>query len=217
VSTRAEADRAPINRAGGRQRLHVVGNGVVLPGEPAVYPTGGPPTIGFVGQMDYEPNVDAVCWFADEVLPRIRACVSEATFEIVGRAPTRRVLALARQPGIRVVGAVDDVRPHLNGFAVSVAPLRLGQGIQNKVLEAMASARPVVLTSVAAEGIDAVNRQHFVVADGGAGMADAVVQILREPGRAAAMGAAARSFVADQFSWDRQMAKMEAILLNGGA
>ncbi|HEY9145132.1 MAG TPA: TIGR03087 family PEP-CTERM/XrtA system glycosyltransferase, partial [Thiobacillus sp.] len=97
----------------------------------------------FTGAMDYWPNVDAVSWFAERVFPAVREAMPAAQFTIVGSRPTEAVLALARQPGVVVTGSVPDVRPYLAHAACAVAPLRIARGIQNKVLEAMAMARPV--------------------------------------------------------------------------
>jgi polysaccharide biosynthesis protein PslH len=100
------------------------------------------PGVVFTGAMDYWPNIDAVSWFADRIFPAIRAAVPAAQFTIVGSRPTEAVLALARQPGVIVTGSVPDVRPWLAHAACAVAPLRIARGVQNKVLEAMAMARP---------------------------------------------------------------------------
>ena len=191
----------------------VIGNGATLGRPPRTPSDQIERCIGFVGQMDYPPNVDAVRWFADHVWPRVRPQVPDATFEIVGRAPTRAVRALARRDGITVTGPVDDVRHRIESHAVSVAPLRIGQGLQNKVLEAMAAARPVVLTSTAAAGIDALDRQHFVIADDPATMADQIVMLLRDPARRLELGSAARRRIAFRYSWPREMAKLESVLL----
>ncbi|MCH7526373.1 MAG: TIGR03087 family PEP-CTERM/XrtA system glycosyltransferase [Planctomycetes bacterium] len=215
VVTEAEAKQVPTNGDRVKAKLHVVGNGVIPGDEPVCRCDGAPPRIGFVGQMDYLPNVDAVCWFAAEVFPKIRQREPGTVFQIVGRAPTRQVRALSHRDGVEVIGPVEDVRPYLEGFAVSVAPLRIAQGLQNKVLEAMAAARPVVLTSLAAKGIDAVDGQHFVVADSAAAIAEAVTDNLLHRQRAAALGAAARALVKKRYSWAHEMAKLESILLNG--
>ncbi|HVJ02971.1 MAG TPA: TIGR03087 family PEP-CTERM/XrtA system glycosyltransferase, partial [Sphingomonas sp.] len=99
--------------------------------------------IVFTGQMDYRPNIEGVTWFAEAILPRIRSAHPDARFMIVGRNPTDAVKALTAHPGVMVVGEVADVRGWLAAAAVVVAPLRLARGVQNKVLEGMAMARPV--------------------------------------------------------------------------
>ena len=100
--------------------------------------------IVFTGQMDYRPNVEAVTWFVEAVLPHIRLARPNARFVIVGRSPVEAVRALGRQPGVTVTGEVADVRGWLAAASVVVAPLKLARGVQNKVLEAMGMARPLV-------------------------------------------------------------------------
>ncbi|MEE9296526.1 MAG: TIGR03087 family PEP-CTERM/XrtA system glycosyltransferase [Phycisphaerae bacterium] len=210
VVTEAEADE--VTDPSLRRRLHVVGNGVAA-SPPASKPAGAAgPAVGFVGQMDYLPNVDAVRWFADNVWPEVRSQVPDATFEIVGRSPGRGVRELELREGIRVRGEVEDVRRHVEEFAVSVAPLRMGRGVQNKVLEAMAASRPVVVSSLAAAGIDAEDEKHFVVADDAAAISDRIVKLLRNPVRRSELGRAARRRIEERYSWDREVAKLEALL-----
>jgi sugar transferase (PEP-CTERM/EpsH1 system associated) len=107
------------------------------------------------GAMDYWPNVDAVSWFARDMLPQIRARDASARFYIVGMNPDSAVRALASDPAVVVTGRVDDVRPFLEHARVIVAPLRVARGIQNKVLEAMAMAKAVVVTPAVAAGMAA--------------------------------------------------------------
>jgi sugar transferase (PEP-CTERM/EpsH1 system associated) len=166
------------------------------------------PLIVFTGQMDYRPNIDAVIWFASEVLPRIRQSHAQACFAVVGRAPSAAVMALAG-PNVIVTGAVDDVRGWLAAADVCVAPLHLARGIQNKVLEAMAMARPVVASPAAAEGID--HDGALRVADGAAAMAEAVVALLEDRDQASALGLAARRRVIDRYDWDARLASLGAL------
>src|SRR5690606_11948467 len=122
---------------------------------PVASPAGGPPRVVFTGVMDYRPNVEGVEWFVRQVWPDVRRDHPEACFDIVGSRPEARVLALAQTPGVRVTGFVPDVRDHVAAASVCVAPLHIARGVQNKVLEAMAMARPVVCTPQALEGIPA--------------------------------------------------------------
>src|SRR5450830_1901821 len=108
----------------------------------------------FTGAMDYWPNIDAVQWFAHEVLPAVRQRHPQALFYIVGSRPSAQVLALAALPGVQVTGTVPDIRPYLAHASFAVAPLRIARGIQNKVLEAMAMRMPVLVSAQALEGID---------------------------------------------------------------
>jgi len=169
------------------------------------------PLIVFTGQMDYPPNVEAVTLFARETLPRIHRAVPDARFVIVGRTPTAAVRALARD-GVVVTGAVDDVRGWLAAADVVVAPLRLARGIQNKVLEAMAMAKPVVASPAAFEGIAARAGEELIVVDGVEAEAAAVIALLGDPARARAIGAAARARVEARYGWDATLAPLAALV-----
>ncbi|WP_227339870.1 TIGR03087 family PEP-CTERM/XrtA system glycosyltransferase [Sphingopyxis sp. P8] len=173
---------------------------------------GDAPLAVFTGQMDYRPNIDAVRWFAEAVLPRVQAAHPGARFAIVGRAPTDAVRALGERAGISVTGEVPDVRPWLAAADVVVAPLLLARGVQNKLLEAMAMARPVVASAAAAEGIDAAPGEHLLVADGAEAMAAAVARCFADPARAAAMGAAARARMIERYGWEAQLAPLAQLL-----
>ena len=170
------------------------------------------PTVGFVGVMDYRPNVDAVCWFVRYCWPRISEAFPEAVFRIVGRLPTRRVRKLTAVAGVDVVGAVADVTSQVLRFDVSVAPMRIARGLQNKVLEAMAAAKPVVLTNNAAEGISARSEREFLVADDPDRIADCVISLLDNPTMRARIGAAARQFVEKHHRWEDELRKFERII-----
>lgn len=168
----------------------------------------GTPLIVFTGQMDYYPNVDAASLFAREVLPIVRDRQADARFAIVGRAPTAEVLQLADLPGVIVTGEVADTRPWLASARVVVAPLRIARGIQNKVLEAMASGKAVVASPEAAEGIDACNGKELLIAGSAPAQADAVISLLHDPVRRERMELAARAAMEARYSWDAKMAPL---------
>ena len=159
------------------------------------------PLIVFTGQMDYAPNVKAVTSFAQNILPKIQSVIPDATFAIVGRAPTARVRALARR-SIIVTGEVPDTRPWLAAASVVVAPLRIARGVQNKILEAMAMGKACVVSPRAAEGIDAVDGRDLMVA---ADPEDAIIALLSDPARSFAMGGAARERMVQSYSWNAQL------------
>lgn len=194
-------------------KLHVVPNGVdtvyFAPGDRAA--SSPISNIVFVGVMDYWPNVEAVQWFATAVLPLIVAQCPEARFQIVGSTPSAAVRQLSALPGIEVTGSVPDVRPYLDGAGAVVAPLRIARGIQNKVLEGMAMARPVVTTPEALEGIPARSGIHVFVASDPQEFADAVIRCLRAP-ETDQMAHRAREFVVSQFSWATQLRALDAII-----
>lgn len=170
------------------------------------------PLAVFTGQMDYRPNIDAVRWFAADIFPLISLRHPQARFAIVGRAPTDEVRALEKLPGVTVTGEVPDVRPWLVAANAVVAPLLLARGVQNKLLEAMAMARPVVASAAAAEGIDAAPGEHLRVADGAREMAEAVSSLFDDRVAALAMGQAARARMIARYGWDARLAPLSEYL-----
>ena len=163
----------------------------------------------FTGRMDYRPNIDAVQWFAREVLPVLRRRVPAARFWIVGAAPSSLVRALADLPGVQVTGRVPDTRPYLAAADVVVAPLRIARGIQNKLLEAMAMARPVVATPEAFEGVHAEPGRDILLASGVGETAQMIADVLN--GRHAMMGAAARRAVEAAHQWSVTLRPLDAL------
>jgi sugar transferase (PEP-CTERM/EpsH1 system associated) len=155
----------------------------------------------FTGKMDYRPNVDAVLWFADEALPRIRAEVPDARFIVVGQKPHPNLARLRDAPGVTLTGLVPAVEPYLHAAAVYVAPLRMGSGTRFKVLQAMAAGVPVVSTSTGAEGIGITPGHDVAIADTAEGFAGAVVNLLNNADRRAAMVKAARGLVTRRYDW----------------
>jgi sugar transferase (PEP-CTERM/EpsH1 system associated) len=166
--------------------------------------------IVFTGAMDYWPNVDAVQWLAREVLPAVRERHPEARFIIVGSRPAPEVRALASQPGVEVTGTVPDVRPYLAHAAIAVAPLRIARGIQNKVLEAMAMAKTVVVTPQALEGISARPGQELLLAQDAQQFIEALCKQLEQPDLR--LGIAARLKVETAYGWDSNLACVDALL-----
>ena len=166
----------------------------------------------FAGQMDYRPNVDAVARFAQRIMPTIRAGYPAARFHIVGRSPVPQVSALEGVHGTLVHGAVPDMRPFLAGADIVTAPLSIARGVQNKVLEAMAMARPVLLTPEAATGINAQDGVHFAVASTDGEMAQKALQLLADRPRAAALGAAARYRACETMGWDAVLVRLPALV-----
>lgn len=166
----------------------------------------------FTGAMDYRANVEAVSWFAREILPLVRARYPDAVFSIVGARPTQAVRQLAGLEGVRVTGRVESVCPWLAHAEVVVAPLRVARGIQNKVLEAMAMARPVVATPEAQEGIDARDGRELLLAGDPAGLAEQVCRCLAQPRLAAGLGEAALALVRERHSWQARQAELDGIL-----
>jgi len=166
-----------------------------------------PDTLVFTGKMDYRPNVDAVLWFAQRVLPRIRAQAPRVRFQIVGMNPHPRLDVLRNQAGIEITGAVDDVRRYLQTATIYVIPLRVGGGTRFKALEAMASGRAIVTTTLGVEGIPVRNEHEVLLADSPAAFANAVLRLLHDAhgdGHLCShLGRRAREFVAARYAWDQ--------------
>ncbi len=173
-------------------------------------PFSGPgPNLVFTGMMDYWANVDAVTWFTGRVLPELRAAQPNIRFHIVGARPTAAVRALGKQPGVSVTGRVEDVRPYLAHADAVVAPLRIARGVQNKVLEAMAMARPVVASGDGLAGIAAEPGQHLMIADRPDEFVAAVLAAL-QPDTGRRLGQAARTFVLEHHVWSAVLNRLVA-------
>ena len=170
------------------------------------------PRLIFTGQMDYAPNAAAVVRVVQRILPLVRESFPQASFHIVGRNPTEAVKELAGMDGVRVWGRVEDMRPWLRAVDIAVVPLEIARGVQNKVLEAMAMALPVVLTGAAANGIDAKPGKHFIVAESDAEIAAALVALAQDRTRATAMGKLARHFVVEKQSWQSALAPLASLV-----
>ncbi len=189
-------------------RIHVLENGVdasyFSPDREYPDPYGAQgPVLVFTGAMDYWANVDAVRWFAVEVFPAVRRRVPDVRFFIVGSNPTDDVVRLGRIPGIVVTGRVDDVRPYLSHAVAAVAPLRLARGVQNKVLEAMAMAKPVIASSPALDGID-TETEYPLRADAPTDWVGRIGDVLEGVGEAG-IGSYLRDWVRRRYSWERSV------------
>jgi sugar transferase (PEP-CTERM/EpsH1 system associated) len=197
-------------------RMHAIENGVdsefFAPSDDLVSPYGtGEVPIVFTGVMDYWPNIDAVTWFAREVLPTLAQRRPDVRFYIVGMNPTPAVRALAADRRIIVTGKVPDVRPYLQHAAAVVAPLRVARGVQNKVLEAMSMARPVVVSTVAAMGIAAECGVDFEAAADAAAFVERTLRVL-DAVRGAEMGRCARARIGSAYRWDCNLARFGELL-----
>ncbi len=169
------------------------------------------PKLVFTGTMDFRPNVDAVLWFAREVLPLVQAEVAEARFVVVGQRPHTRLDELRDDPAITLTGWVEDTRPYIAEAAVYVAPLRMGGGTRLKLLEAMAMGKPVVATRLGAEGYPVTHGRELLLADTPADFAAAVVGLLRAPGKRVELGRAGRAFVEERYDWRVIVPQVEAV------
>lgn len=221
----SKAEAELFKQIGGKGRIEFLSNGTDLelrrlPLEHIPFHVGGAncvrqpnaPTLVFVGTMDYYPNIDAVRFFVEEIFPLIRQKFSRASFEIVGRRPTKSVQRLNKIDGIRVVGEVSDVRSHLVRADLSVAPMRIARGVQNKVLEAMAVGVPVVATPLAIEGIEVRDGEDVLVASSREEFAAQVTRLLTDSELRRALTKKAWNKMNQFYNWDLIGAKLEKLL-----
>jgi glycosyltransferase involved in cell wall biosynthesis len=167
-------------------------------------------TVIFFGAMNYFPNVDGLLYLLREVWPLIEKSHPQARLKIVGQRPTPEILAY-KSRRVEVAGKVDDLRPHLASAAVSIVPLRIGGGTRFKILEAMAMAKPVVSTSLGAEGIDAEPGRHLLLADDREAFAAAVGRVLDDSLLGARLGSEGRALVEERFSWQAAAQPLERL------
>jgi sugar transferase (PEP-CTERM/EpsH1 system associated) len=208
-----DRERQILDPRGACPTLHVIPNGVALCGERPDAPSTVGPVIGFIGVMDYRPNVQGVCWFVQEVWPRVRREIPEARFVIVGRRPTRRVLRLAKVAGVEVTGEVDDARSYLANLRVVVAPLQIARGLQNKVLEAMAMRRPVVTTTAVASGLHVRPGHNILAADDPESFAEKIIELWRFDGLCDKIGDAGYRCAATYYGWAETLQRYERVVL----
>jgi len=171
------------------------------------------PVVIFTGAMDYRPNVEAAVWFCRHVWPEVRRQVPRARFRIAGAPVAPRVTEeAAKADGVEVLGYVEDMAAEIAAADIAVAPLLTARGLQNKVLEGMAMAKPVVATPAALEGIEAVPGDDIMLADGPGDFASAVTSLIGDSGKRATLGANARRFVEAHHAWKPALAKLDLLV-----
>ncbi len=211
--SRAEASLFRLRAPESGHKIDHFNNGVdaefFSPEQKLPNPYGRVRVVALTGAMDYAPNVEAAIWFAERVMPSLRLQFPDLQFHIVGSRPAHSVLALQRLPGIFVSGTVADIRPYLHHANVIVAPLHIGRGVQNKVLEAMAMRKTVVATPQALEGISAtVGVEVLRAADAG----EFIYYVGRELLAPGDFGVAARRRILRDYRWDDNLRRLGAAL-----
>jgi sugar transferase (PEP-CTERM/EpsH1 system associated) len=172
-----------------------------------------PGRLAFVGSMDWDPNEDGVVWFLESIYPLIRQAVPNASFVVVGRNPSSRLLAIAaKTPAVEITGWVPDVRPYLSQAEIAVVPLRVGGGTRIKIPEAMAMGKAVVSTPIGAEGLHFHNNHEICLADQPENFARTVITLLTQHGLRDAIGTAAREVVASKHKWENAVDRIEECL-----
>ena len=208
----SEADRNTMSQLFGVDRIYCVPTGVdttyYAPGEHNEgaredAPNRNPYELVFTGSMDYLPNEDAILYFAESILPIILQRQPEVTLTVVGRNPTPRIIALARSnPTIKVTGAVPDVRPYVGRAACFIVPIRIGGGTRLKIFEAMAMAKPVVSSSIGAEGLPVSDGVDLFLADDAHAFAERVLEVIADRKMAERIACQGRALVTSKFSWE---------------
>lgn len=211
--SRVDADAVPSVHAPMGKR-YVVPNGINIPLFSAVETVAFPsPNIGFLGNMMYPPNVEAVEWLYHEVFAPLWKENPALTLVLIGRNPTPSIRSLGNHPGVIVTGTVEDIWPYINAIDVFLFPLHRGAGVKNKILEAMYAGRPVVTTEIGNEGIDAVDGRDVVLCRTADAFRREALRLLGSPRERTRIGTSAQAFVKENFSWDRILRVYEDLVL----
>jgi glycosyltransferase involved in cell wall biosynthesis len=197
-----EDDAGILRRLSGRASVHIIGNGVDSAVHAEPRRDGSRPTVMFTGVMDFPPNVDAAAHFARDVWPGVRARRPDSRFVIVGRHPLPAITALHGINGVEVWPDVPSVREALRDAWVVVAPMRTGTGVKNKILEAWAAGRPVVMSAIAANGLVPTPANASLIVDDAAAMAQRVVSLLDAPGECLLLGSTLQRHAAQHHRWE---------------
>ncbi len=205
-------DRNYLEQCGAIELIDVIPNGVN-----ANYfrysPTGYDPyRITFHGNIHYYPNNDAVLYFYHQIFPRIKMKEPRAKFYIVGNGPRPSVMQLKNDPDVYITGKINDIRPYLLDTAVSICPIRMGAGVQNKILEAMACGPPVVASPLGLEGLDAVPGKHLLVADTPQDFADNVVELLHHQDLHTQLSRQARDLIEGHYTWEQILVPLNRLI-----
>lgn len=205
----SSADRCTLERLVPGLEIEVVPNGVdTCLFQPMASREG--EELVFTGKMDFRPNVDAVLWFCQKVLPLLRERLPQLRFYIVGQSPHRRVLSLRRDPRVIVTGRVEDDRPFMAQARLYVAPLRVGGGTRLKILRAMAMGKAIVATSLACEGIE-LSGGEVVLADTPEAFAEAILELWEDPVRRRKLGERGRALVETRYDWRSLVPSLEEV------
>lgn len=197
----SEEDRDLLAKDVGEARIEAIPTGVDIDYfKPGLFEERRPRELVFTGSMDWHPNEDAMLWFIDAILPRVREEMPDVDVTVVGRNPTDRLKKEAAAAGVNVTGTVPDVRPYINRAAVYVVPLRVGGGTRLKIYEALAMGKAIVSTTIGAEGLPLEEGVHILRADEPEAFARHTVELLRDEDRQRRLGEAGRALM-EQFAW----------------
>jgi sugar transferase (PEP-CTERM/EpsH1 system associated) len=211
----SELERAWIERHAPHATVRLVPNGVdTTYFSPALAIAEKPPYVAFTGVMDYPPNIDAACWFCNEIFPVLQRNHPDLCFRIIGKNPASQILELGKRRGVQVTGTVPDIRPHVAGALALVVPLRSGGGTRLKILEGMAMERPVIATTVGAEGLDVTPGADILIADDAKTFVKHVDVLLRSTEAVMKLGQAGRRLVLEKYDWGVCLGGLENLYTN---
>jgi glycosyltransferase involved in cell wall biosynthesis len=212
VVTNSTVDEQVIRELCGATNTLTITNGVDMQYFAPETAPGNNDKVVFTGVMGYAPNEDAAMYFAEEIFPLVKEKRPSAEFWIVGSEPSEKVRALAKMPGVHVTGKVDDVRPYVRSAAVFVSPLRIGSGVKNKILAAMAMKKATVATTLSIDGLNLANNREVLLADEPKDFADKVLQLLTDREAAQQLGANGLARVQGQYSWTAMGEAMDSAI-----
>lgn len=207
----SDDDAANLHKLNPGIPVSVIGNGVDLDRFTPLEEAGCQPTLLYAGTMHYHPNIDAVHYFFREIHPHLVKLIPEVRVSIVGHRPPEDVLSWQRLPGVKITGSVPDIRPYLAECTATIVPLRLGGGTRLKIMESIASGRPVVSTSVGAQGLGMRHGEHLLLADDPIKFAEEAAGLLNDRELRRHLVAKARPFVVERFSWKALGEKFEIL------
>jgi sugar transferase (PEP-CTERM/EpsH1 system associated) len=192
--------------------VHAISNGVDLDYFRPAPPAETAPSCVFVGALDYYPNVEASLWFCRDVWPEIHRRRPEAKFYLVGRRPSPALRRLAALPGVELVGQVPDVRPYMTRASVTIVPLRIARGVQNKILESLAMARPTIASPQTLAGLHARPGVHLLQASSSEEWLHTILALFDDPDLRRRLGEAGRRYVEEHHSWERCLKPLGSLL-----
>lgn len=213
--SKVDAGAVPLRLAPYDKR-YVVPNGVSLDSGMEVRGDLPSPNIGFLGNMGYPPNIEAVHRLYEQIYRPIRDEMPGLSLIVIGRDPVESVRDLGAKPGVVVTGTVDDIWPYVNSVDLFVFPLLTGTGLKNKIIEVMGAGRSVITTAIGNEGIDAVDGKDITVCETSEDFRREVARLLRSADARRSIGESARRFVRDKFSWSGILPRYEEIVIGSG-
>ncbi len=209
----SEIDAAAASPAGSASRMHVVPNGILTDNQDVPARKDVPsPNIGFLGNMSYRPNIEAVHWLHEHVFSPLREKNGDLSMIVIGRDPVDSITALGRKPGVVVTGTVEEIWPYVNAVDIFLFPLLIGAGMKNKILEAMYAGKPVLTTPIGNEGINAFHGRDLLICRSPEDFRRVTTRLLEFPEERLRLGSSAHGYIVGKFTWDGIMKDYERLL-----